>query len=42
LVYLLVLFPISYTMLFLEAYFLPSSVHVQTNVMYVALLSLLW
>jgi hypothetical protein len=43
LVYLLVLlFPNSYTILFWEFYFLPLSVHVQTNTIYVALLSLLW
>jgi hypothetical protein len=42
LVYLLVLFPNSYTVLFWEFCFLPFSVHVQTNVIYVALLSLLW
>jgi hypothetical protein len=42
-VYLLVLlFPNSYTILFWEFYFLPFSVHVQINVIYVALLSLLW
>jgi hypothetical protein len=41
LVYLLVLFiPNSYTMLFWELYFLPFSVHVQTNIIYVAWLSL--
>jgi hypothetical protein len=43
LVYLLVLlFTNSYTILFWELYFLPFSVHVQTNITYVALLSLLW
>jgi hypothetical protein len=43
LVYLLVfLFPTAYTILFWEFYFLLCSVHVQTNVFYVALLSLLW
>jgi hypothetical protein len=43
LVYLLVLlFPNSYTILFWEFYLLPLSVHVQTNVIYVALLFLLW
>jgi hypothetical protein len=43
LVYLLVmLFPNSYTILFWEFYLFPLSVHVQTNVIYVALLSLLW
>jgi hypothetical protein len=42
LVYLLVLFPNSYTVLFWEFNFLPFSVHFQTNVIYVALLSLLW
>ena len=42
LVYLLVLlFPDSYTIFFWESYFLPFSVHVQTNVIYAALLSLL-
>jgi hypothetical protein len=35
------LFPNSYTILFLEFYFLPFSVHVQTNVIYLTLLSLL-
>ena len=40
-VYLLVLlFPDSYTILFWEPYFLPFSVHVQTNVIYAALLFL--
>jgi hypothetical protein len=39
---LVLLFPNSYTILFWESYFLPLSVHVQTNVIYVALLSLLW
>jgi hypothetical protein len=43
LVYLLVfLFPNSYTILFWEFCFLPFSVHVQTNVIYAALLFLLW
>jgi hypothetical protein len=43
LVYLLVLLiPNSYTILVWEFYFLPFSVHVQTNVIYVALLFLLW
>jgi hypothetical protein len=43
LVYLLVfLIPNSYTILFWEFYFLLFSVHVQTNVIYVALWSLLW
>jgi hypothetical protein len=37
LVYLLVLFPNSYTILFWEFYFLPFSVHVQTNVVYAPL-----
>ena len=42
LVYLLVLlFPNSCTILFWKSYFLPFSVHVQTNVIYAALLSLL-
>jgi hypothetical protein len=41
LVYLLVLlFPDSYTILFWEFYFIPFSAHVQTNVIYVVLLSL--
>ena len=35
------LFPNSCTILFWESYFLPFSVHVQTNVIYAALLSLL-
>jgi len=35
------LFPNSYTILFWEFYFLPFSVRVQTNVIYVTLLSLL-
>jgi hypothetical protein len=38
----LILFPNSYTILFWELYFLPFSVHVQTNIFYVALLFLLW
>jgi hypothetical protein len=43
LVYLLVLLiSNSYTILFCEFYFLPFSVHPQTNTIYVALLSLLW
>jgi hypothetical protein len=43
LVYLLVLLiPNSYTILFWEFYFLPLSVHVQTNTIYVNLFSLLW
>jgi hypothetical protein len=43
LVYLLaLLFPNSYTILFWEFYLLPFSVHVQTNVIYAALLFLLW
>jgi hypothetical protein len=43
LVYLLVLLiPNSYTILFWDFYFLPFSVHVQTNLISVALLSLLW
>jgi hypothetical protein len=42
LVYLLVLLlPISYSIFFWGFYFLPFSVHVQTNVIYVPLLSLL-
>jgi hypothetical protein len=40
--YLVLLFPNSYTILVREFYFLPLSVHVQTNTIYVALLSLLW
>jgi hypothetical protein len=43
LVYVLVFLILnSYTILFWELYFLPSSVHVQTNVIHIALLSLLW
>jgi len=34
------LFPDSYTILFWESYFLPFSVHAQTNVIYAALLYL--
>src|SRR5215510_7208609 len=42
LVYLLVLLiPNSYTIIFWEFYFLPFSVHVQTNVTYVTLLSIM-
>ena len=41
LVYLSVLFPNSYIILFWELYFLPFSVHAQTNVIYLTLLSLL-
>jgi hypothetical protein len=46
-IYVLVCFLVSlisnsYTILFLEFYFLLFSVHVQTSVLYVALLSLLW
>jgi len=42
LVYLsILLFPNSYIILFRECYFLPFSVHAQTNVIYVTLLSLL-
>jgi hypothetical protein len=42
LVYLLVLLiPNPHTILFWELYFLPFSVHVQTNINYVALLCLL-
>jgi hypothetical protein len=42
-IYLLVLLiPNSYAILFWEFYFLPFSVHVQTNTIYVALWSLLW
>jgi hypothetical protein len=43
LVYLSVLLiPNSYTILFWEFYFLPLSVYIETNVIFVALLSLLW
>jgi hypothetical protein len=43
LVYLLVLFiSNSYIILFWEFYFLPFSIHVQTNVICVPLLPLLW
>jgi hypothetical protein len=42
LVYLLVLFPNSYTIHSCEFCFLPFSVHVHTTVICVALLSLLW
>jgi hypothetical protein len=37
----ILLFPNSYIILFCEFYFLPFSVHAQTNVIYVTLLSLL-
>ena len=37
----ILLFPNSYIILFLEFYFLPFSVHVQTNIIYLTLLSLL-
>jgi hypothetical protein len=37
----ILLFPNSNIILFLEFYFLPFSVHVQTNVIYLTLLSLL-
>jgi hypothetical protein len=40
--HLVLLFPNSYTILFWDLYFIPFSVHVQTNVISVALLSLLW
>jgi hypothetical protein len=40
--FLVLLFPNSYTILFWEFCFLPFSVHVQPNVIYVVLLSLLW
>jgi hypothetical protein len=40
--FLVLLIPNSYTILFWEFYFIPFSVHVQTYVIYVALLSLLW
>jgi hypothetical protein len=39
---LVFLFLNSYTILFWEFYFLPFSVHAQTNVIYVILLSLLY
>jgi len=39
--YLALLFPNSYIILFGEFYFLPFSVHAQTNVIYLTLLSLL-
>jgi hypothetical protein len=39
---LVFLIPNSYTMFFWELYFLPFSVHVQTKVIYLTLLSLLW
>jgi hypothetical protein len=43
LVYILaLLIPNSYTIHFWEFYFLPFSVHVQTNIIYVALFSMLW
>jgi hypothetical protein len=38
---LVLLFPNSYTVLFWEFYFLPFCVHVQTNVICVALLSVM-
>jgi hypothetical protein len=42
LVYLsILLFPNSFTILIWKSYFLPFSVHVQTNVIYLTLLSLL-
>src|SRR5215469_13229520 len=41
LVYLSILFPNSYIILFLEFYFLPFSVHAQTNTIYLTVLSLL-
>jgi hypothetical protein len=37
-----VLFPNSYTILFCKFYFLPFSVHVQTNIIYITLLSVFW
>jgi hypothetical protein len=40
--HLVLLIPNSYTVLFWELYFIPFSVHVQTNTIYIALLSLLW
>jgi hypothetical protein len=39
---LALLFPYSYTILFWQFYSRPFSVHVQTIVIYAALLSLLW
>jgi hypothetical protein len=42
LVYLLVLFLNSYTILFWKFNFLPLSVNVQTNTIYVTLFSLIW
>src|SRR5215510_2652931 len=39
---LVLLFPNSYAILFWEFYFLPFSVHVQTNAICLALLCLLW
>ena len=42
LVCLLVLFPNSYTILFWEIYFLPFSVHVQTIVIYAALIHIIF
>jgi hypothetical protein len=41
LVYLSILFQNSYIRLFWEFYFLPFSVHVRTNVIYLTVLSLL-
>ena len=41
LVYLSILFPNLYIILFWEFYFLPFSVHVQTNIIYLTLLSLI-
>jgi hypothetical protein len=42
LVYLSVLlFPFSYIILFWEFYFLPFSLHIQTNIIYLTLMSLL-
>jgi hypothetical protein len=38
---LVLLIPNSYTILFWESYFLPFSVHVQTNIIYVASLSVM-
>jgi hypothetical protein len=38
----ILLFPNSYTIIFLEFYFLTFYVHAQTNVIFVSLLSLLW
>jgi hypothetical protein len=43
LVYLsILLFPNSYILLFWELYFLPFSVHAQSSIIYLTLLSKLW